>query len=122
LPEVRGDGICFTSRPRLIPRNGFAFDAVVTLPETGGQCGRRNSGVGARTASPIECDSDLTRGMTVVDRLDVAADPRNSAVWSEAVQSGPKTEICWKLDVRGWKASLVTALKAANRAAQEQGG
>jgi purine nucleosidase len=30
----------------------------------------------------IECDSDLTRGMTVVDRLDLTADPRNSVVWS----------------------------------------
>ena len=60
----------------------------------------------------IECDSDLTRGMTVVDRLDVAADPRNSAVWSEVVRRGQKTEICWKLDVAGWKAALFVGLRA----------
>jgi purine nucleosidase len=59
----------------------------------------------------IECDSDLTRGMTVVDRLDVAADPRNSAVWSDVLGSGRKPEICWKIDVPGWKAELVAALK-----------
>jgi purine nucleosidase len=59
----------------------------------------------------IECNSDLTRGMTVVDRLDVAADPRNSVVWNDVLRSGHKTEICWKIDVPGWKAELVTALK-----------
>ena len=35
LPEIRSDGICFMSRSRRIPRNGFAFEAVVTLPQTG---------------------------------------------------------------------------------------
>jgi purine nucleosidase len=60
----------------------------------------------------IECNSDLTRGMTVVDRLDVAADPRNSVVWSDVLRSGQKTEICWKIDVPGWKAELVAALKS----------
>src|ERR1700728_4133397 len=35
LPEVRSDGICFMSRSICIPRNGFAFEALVTLPETG---------------------------------------------------------------------------------------
>jgi purine nucleosidase len=59
----------------------------------------------------IECNSDLTRGMTVVDRLDVAADPRNSVVWNDVLRSGQKTEICWKIDVPRWKAELVTALK-----------
>jgi len=63
----------------------------------------------------IECSSELTRGMTVVDRLDVAADPRNSVVWSEVMRRGQKTEICWKLDVPGWKAELISALKAADR-------
>jgi purine nucleosidase len=57
----------------------------------------------------IECNSDLTRGMTVVDRLDVAADPRNSVVWNDVLRSGQKTEICWKIDVPRWKAELVTA-------------
>jgi len=59
----------------------------------------------------IECDSDLTRGMTIVDRLGVATDPRNSSAWSEVIQAGQKIEICWKLDVPGWKAVLMDALK-----------
>jgi len=59
----------------------------------------------------IECDSELTRGMTVVDRLGVARDPRNSAVWSGLIESSEKVEICWKLDVPGWKAALVSALR-----------
>jgi purine nucleosidase len=60
----------------------------------------------------IECNSDLTRGMTVVDRLGVAGDPRNSVVWSEVMARGQKVEICWRLDVLGWKAELLAALKA----------
>lgn len=58
----------------------------------------------------IECSSDLTRGMTVVDRLNVAEDPRNSLVWRDVVRKGHKIEICWKLDVPGWKATLLAAL------------
>ena len=59
----------------------------------------------------IECHSELTRGMTVVDRLDVATDPRNSAAWGRVVRTGQKTEICWSLDIPGWKAALFDALK-----------
>jgi len=51
----------------------------------------------SRHSVAIECNSDLTRGMTVVDRLGVAADPRNSVVWSEVIRRGQKIEICWKL-------------------------
>jgi purine nucleosidase len=60
----------------------------------------------------VECNSDLTRGMTVVDRLDVTADPRNSLVWSDVLRGGHKAEICWKIDVPGWKTELVSALKS----------
>jgi len=59
----------------------------------------------------IECDSDLTRGMTVVDRLGVATDPRYCGAWSEVVQTGRKIEVCWGIDVPGWKAALFDALK-----------
>jgi purine nucleosidase len=58
----------------------------------------------------IETSSDLTRGMTVVDRLNVAEDPRNREVWSTAIQQKQKASICWKLDVAGWKAALLRAL------------
>ncbi|HEY3626597.1 MAG TPA: nucleoside hydrolase [Terracidiphilus sp.] len=59
----------------------------------------------------IECNSDLTRGMTVVDRLGVAADPRNFRTWSSVIETGHTIEICWKLDVPGWKSALFDALK-----------
>ena len=59
----------------------------------------------------IECGSDLTRGMTVVDRLGVATDPRNSPVWNGVIEKSGMVEICWRLNVPGWKAALVNALK-----------
>jgi purine nucleosidase len=59
----------------------------------------------------IECDSEVTRGMTVVDRLGVATDARNAATWKDVIQAGHKIEICWKLDVPRWKAALLDALK-----------
>ena len=68
----------------------------------------------------IECDSNLTRGMTVVDRLDVAADPRNCEIWSDVLRRGHTTEICWRIDVPGWKAGLIHAMKAANEVVPEQ--
>jgi purine nucleosidase len=65
----------------------------------------------SRHCVAIECDSELTRGMTVVDRLGVASDPRNSPTWSDGIRSGHKIEICWRLDVPRWKAALLDALK-----------
>jgi purine nucleosidase len=59
----------------------------------------------------IECGSDLTRGMTVVDRLNVATDLRNSAVWHHIIGNSPKPEICWKIDVPRWKAALISSLQ-----------
>lgn len=58
----------------------------------------------------IETASDLTRGMTVVDRLRVAGDARNEKVWAQAIERGQKAKICWELDVTGWKAALRRAL------------
>jgi purine nucleosidase len=68
----------------------------------------------SRHYAAVECDSVLTRGMTVVDRLDVANDPRNCAVWSEVTQISPRIEICWTIDVPGWKAALFAALKSTD--------
>ena len=58
----------------------------------------------------IETISPLTRGMTVVDRLDLTGDSRNAAIWREAHATGRKPRIIWKLDVPGWKCLLFTAL------------
>lgn len=58
----------------------------------------------------IETKSELTRGMSVVDRLHVTGDERNRAVWNEVRSRARKTKVCWKLDVAGWKALLMSAL------------
>ena len=47
----------------------------------------------------VEVCSDLTRGMTVVDRL-------NLAIWSES----KKARICWSIDIARWKSALLQAL------------
>jgi len=59
----------------------------------------------------IETASELTRGMTVVDRLGVSGDERNGRAWQGAVAKGVKTKVCWRLDVAGWKAALMEALR-----------
>jgi purine nucleosidase len=58
----------------------------------------------------VEAASDLTRGMTVVDRLGVAEDERNRDLWEWAVKRQVKTRVCWSLDVTGWKAALLRSL------------
>jgi purine nucleosidase len=63
----------------------------------------------------IECESELTRGMTVVDRLGVATDPRNSHVWNRVIEESRRVEICWSLDVPGWKSALMDALGRSPR-------
>ncbi|HVO61062.1 MAG TPA: nucleoside hydrolase [Terriglobales bacterium] len=59
----------------------------------------------------IETSSDLTRGMTVVDRLNVAKDERNQTVWSAALANNRQSKICWTMDTKRWKAALFRALK-----------
>src|SRR6202048_1435219 len=58
----------------------------------------------------IEVSSELTRGMTVVDRLDVAADSRNRNVWANAIERERKVHVCWSLDIPKWKNLLFSAL------------
>src|SRR5207253_3032591 len=60
----------------------------------------------------VEVASDLARGMTVVDRLDVAGDERNKSLWEWALRAQVKTHVCWTLDVDGWKRALYAALAA----------
>lgn len=58
----------------------------------------------------VETESELTRGMTVVDRLNVAGDERNRGVWSAALQ-GRKAKVCWRIDNTRWKEALYAALR-----------
>ena len=59
----------------------------------------------------VETGSELTRGMTVVDRLNVAADPRNREVWSSLVGRPPNARVCWAVDVPRWKELLFDSLR-----------
>jgi purine nucleosidase len=58
----------------------------------------------------IETMSELTRGMTVVDRLDVHADANNAEVWAAAAGEHESADILWTLDSRRFKAMLKAAL------------
>lgn len=58
----------------------------------------------------VEVSSDLTRGMTVVDRLNVVTDARNKDVWAHAIEQHRKVQVCWSLDIPKWKELLFSAL------------
>jgi purine nucleosidase len=59
----------------------------------------------------IETMSELTCGMTVVDRLDVSDDPRNRNIWRETRKRGKPVKICWEIDVPAWKRLLRESLR-----------
>ncbi len=58
----------------------------------------------------VETQSELTRGMTMVDRLNVADDERNRAVWEPAIKKG-RAKVCWTIDNQRWKQDLYRALR-----------
>ena len=60
----------------------------------------------------IETGSRLTRGMTVVDRLNVHHDDNNVHVWREATAEHEGADVLWTLDSRRFKAMLKAALAA----------
>lgn len=56
----------------------------------------------------IECEGVYTRGMTVVDQLNVTPyDTANVAMWQVLTQKGePHITVCWEIDTARWKALL----------------
>src|SRR5262249_13277421 len=58
----------------------------------------------------IECASELTRGMTVVDRLNVSGDARNRGVWGEMQVAHP-AQVVWAIDIPRWKELLYRSLR-----------
>ena len=59
----------------------------------------------------IETDSELTRGLTLVDKLNVAHDRRNIDIWRPTIEAQPrKIHVCWSLDVPAWKKMLFALL------------
>jgi purine nucleosidase len=58
-----------------------------------------------------QVDDSITRGMSVIDRLGVAADARNRGVWSDVITQGRRQKVIWEMDIPGWKQSLLRALR-----------
>jgi inosine-uridine nucleoside N-ribohydrolase len=58
----------------------------------------------------VEVASELTRGMTVVDRLGVAGDERNCEIWKPVLDRGSKARVVWTIDIARWKKLLYSAL------------
>ena len=58
----------------------------------------------------IETASALTRGMTVVDRLDNSGDTRNAALWHAARTQMRPANVIWEVGVPGWKRLLLASL------------
>jgi purine nucleosidase len=58
----------------------------------------------------VETGSELTRGMTVVDRLGVSGDERNRQVWKPVLDRANPALVCWTIDTARWKQALSTAL------------
>ena len=58
----------------------------------------------------VETTSELTRGITVVDRLNVAGNDRNKIVWADVLKQGAKAKVVWTIDIARWKQALFAAL------------
>jgi purine nucleosidase len=59
----------------------------------------------------VETQSDLTRGMTVVDEFGVTVDERNRPVWGHVTEREPNVTVCWEIDVPRWKELLYSLLR-----------
>jgi inosine-uridine nucleoside N-ribohydrolase len=68
------------------------------------------STVSSEHSLDVLTDNGMTRGMSVVDKLGVAADARNRVVWDEVLDHARKHTVVWEMDVPGWKRALIRAL------------
>lgn len=59
----------------------------------------------------VETNSPLTRGMTVVDKLDVAHDRFNRETWADAIDADAKINVTWEINNARWKNLLYSLLK-----------
>jgi purine nucleosidase len=85
----------------------------ICLPDPVAMCLALDPSVGTDWSEhyvEVETESELTRGMTIVDRLNVADDERNRAVWAPALE-GRKAKVCWSIYNARWKDALYAALR-----------
>jgi purine nucleosidase len=59
----------------------------------------------------VQVDNGITRGMSVVDKLNVAHDARNRDAWREPLERGRKHTVIWEMEIPAWKQSLLQALR-----------
>lgn len=101
--------------------NSYARDAYklqtgedgICLPDPVAMCIALDPAVGTEWSAhyvDVETSSELTRGMTIVDRLNVADDDRNRSTWAPVLRAGCKAKVCWTIDNRRWKEALFRAL------------
>jgi purine nucleosidase len=86
----------------------------ISLPDPVAMCIALDPSIGTEWNGhyvEVETQSELTRGTTVVDRLNVAADERNRAVWAPLLSKKPNANVCWTIDIRRWKESLFATLQ-----------
>ena len=86
----------------------------ICLPDPVTMCVALDPSVGTAWSEhyvEVETQSELTRGMTVVDRLDVATDERNRTIWAPTLCTDRKSKVCWSIDIKRWKEALFSALR-----------
>src|ERR1700676_3420971 len=86
----------------------------ISLPDPIAMCLALTPSIGTEWSKhfvEVKTQSELTRGMTVVDRLSVAEDDRNRAVWEPALRADSKAKVCWRIDTKRWKDVLFSALR-----------
>ncbi len=87
-------------------------DLGISLPDPTAMAVALDPSIAVKTSDhrvQIACADELTRGMTVVDRLGVAEDDRNADTWREVSQV-PSCRVVWELDIPRWKQLLFDAL------------
>ena len=88
-------------------------DIGIALPDPTAMAVALDPTIAVKTSEhpvPIACADELTRGTTVVDRLNVAGDDRNADTW-RVVSGAPTCRVIWELDVPRWKQLLYESLK-----------
>jgi purine nucleosidase len=85
----------------------------IALPDPTAMAVALDPSIATRTSRhyvDVETASELTRGMTVVDRLNVADDERNRGLWQPLIANGRNTNVIWEIDIPRWKALLYKTL------------
>jgi purine nucleosidase len=59
----------------------------------------------------VETQSELTRGMTIVDQLNIIPDERNQVLWKALTNRDPNVQVVWEIDIPRWKEMLYSVLR-----------